>query len=328
MKKIIDDKRLIYKCCSLYYNQRMTQEKICKKLGLSRATVSRLLEAGREVGIVQIQVVNPSDFNYGEMEQQLEELYGLKDVMIVEEQPLDTTYDRIERLSDTAFDYLRRRMKSGDFIGVTMGRSLLHITKTKKEYRENRDLLFVPMFGGVSQKRTGREDVQSNHIAVEFAKKFGGDYVQFLAPAVFSDEKVKKMFLKEDSMKYIYDYFSKLKIVIMGIGVPNISGTALVTEGYLDEDKLNEFVEKGAVGDASLQFYNIDGDTKPFDEFNKRVVGIQREQLCKVETRIGIGGGKKKAKAVIGAIASKSINVLVTDSECAIEILNYEKMRT
>ena len=41
MKKIVDDLRLIYKVCCLYYEDDMRQQEISDYLGISRATVSR-----------------------------------------------------------------------------------------------------------------------------------------------------------------------------------------------------------------------------------------------------------------------------------------------
>jgi DNA-binding transcriptional regulator LsrR (DeoR family) len=97
-----------------------------------------------------------------------------------------------------------------------MGRTLHHVTQVSKEYDyDKQDLLFVPMYGGISQKRTGKMDVQSNRIAVEFAQKFGGDYVQFLAPAVFSSKKVKDIFLNEETIRYIYRYFTRCGIAFL-----------------------------------------------------------------------------------------------------------------
>ena len=55
MKKIVDDNRLIYKCCYLYYMDGLGQKEICDQLGISRATVSRLLKAGKENGVVRIE---------------------------------------------------------------------------------------------------------------------------------------------------------------------------------------------------------------------------------------------------------------------------------
>lgn len=47
MKKIVDDWRLIYKVCSLYYEDDMRQQEISDYLGISRATISRMLPEGK-----------------------------------------------------------------------------------------------------------------------------------------------------------------------------------------------------------------------------------------------------------------------------------------
>ena len=322
MRKIIDDTRLIYKCCYLYYVERKNQMEICKILGLSRTSVSRMLELGREKGIVEINVINPDQFDYGKMEQELQMKYHLQEVIVVDSDPLDSKEQQRERLSEAAFTYLASILKDGDCVGVTMGRTLHNIANIAKEYDfQKQDLLFVPMYGGLSQKRTHREDVQSNRIAVEFARKFGGDYVQFLAPAVFSSKKVKEIFLNEETVRYIYRYFNKLRIALLGIGIPEAGKTGLFYEGYLGEEELKEYLQKGAVGESALRFYDQNGNKEAFDDFNSRVVGIEQEQLLKIEVRIGIAGGEYKAEAVKGAIKAGDINVLITDISCAKEML-------
>ena len=50
---------LMYSAASLYYLQDSTQAEIAEHLGMSRATVSRLLSEARRVGIVRIDVVSP-----------------------------------------------------------------------------------------------------------------------------------------------------------------------------------------------------------------------------------------------------------------------------
>ena len=44
MKKIVDDERLIYKVCSLYYQDNMNQKEIGDYLGVSRSSVLRMLQ--------------------------------------------------------------------------------------------------------------------------------------------------------------------------------------------------------------------------------------------------------------------------------------------
>ena len=46
MKKIVDDERLIYKVCCLYYQDDMNQKEIGDYLGISRSSVLRMLQKG------------------------------------------------------------------------------------------------------------------------------------------------------------------------------------------------------------------------------------------------------------------------------------------
>ena len=59
MKKLVDDAGLIYRCCKMYYEDRLSQHQIADRLAVSRVTVSRMLSAGRDMGIVRIEVVEP-----------------------------------------------------------------------------------------------------------------------------------------------------------------------------------------------------------------------------------------------------------------------------
>ena len=89
MKKIVDDERLIYKVCCLYYQDDMNQKEIGDYLGISRSSVLRMLQKGKEIGIVTIELNNPVSYNYGDMEKTLETMFGLRDVVLVEDSVLD-----------------------------------------------------------------------------------------------------------------------------------------------------------------------------------------------------------------------------------------------
>ena len=80
MKKIVDDWRLIYKVCSLYYEDDMRQQEVSDYLGISRATVSRMIQKGKGSGIVSVEVINHVQFYYNKQKQALERKYGMKEV--------------------------------------------------------------------------------------------------------------------------------------------------------------------------------------------------------------------------------------------------------
>ena len=232
MKKIVDDWRLIYKVCSLYYEDDMRQQEVSDYLGISRATVSRMLQKGKESGIVRVEVINPVQFSYNKLEKALERKYGLKEVIVVESSALDTKTESVSRMYERAALYLSQFFKDGDWIGVTMGHTLHNIVKTNRAFEKDKKLMFVPIVGGIGQSTIDKVDVQSNRIAQEFSRKFGGTYTQFLSPAVFSEQKAMEYFLKEKSISYIFDDFQKLDTLIMGIGIPQRVESTLVRAGY------------------------------------------------------------------------------------------------
>ena len=321
MKKIVDDERLIYKVCSLYYQDNMNQQEVGDFLGVSRSSVLRMLQKGREMGIVTIELHNPRFYDYGEMEKTLERAYGLKDVLIVETSVLDTRSEAASYMFGSASDYLHGFFKEGDRIGVAMGNTLNNVVSTNKTYEKYKDLLFVALEGSISRITIEGTDMQGNELARKFAEKFGGTYTQFLSPAVFSDKSILDFFMKEKAVNYILDEFKKLNVVVVGIGVPDGTEHTLAKAGYMTEDERRALVEHGAVGDMCLQFYDKDGNTDGFGFFNDRVAAMRLEEIRRVPSKIGIAGGERKAEAVIGAIRGGYINTLITDTECAKKLI-------
>lgn len=321
MKKIVDDERLIYKVCCLYYQDDMNQKEIADYLGISRSSVLRMLQKGKEMGIVTIELHNPHFYDYGDMEKKLESLYGFKDVLIVESSVLDTRSEAAAYLFGKASDYLYSYFKEGDQIGVAMGRTLSNVATTTMNYEKIRNLLFVPMEGGISQSTMDGADVQGNEIARKFADKFGGTYTQFLSPAVFSDSKVLDFFMQEKAVNYILDEFKKINIVVLGIGIPDKADHTLLRAGYVSSRELRKIVDMGAVGDMCLQFYDKDGNADKFAFFNDRVAAMKLSRIREVPTKIGIAGGEKKADAVIAAVRGGYVNILITDTDCARKLL-------
>ena len=321
MKKIVDDWRLIYKVCSLYYEDDMRQQEVSDYLGISRATVSRMLQKGKESGIVRVEVINPVQFSYNKLEKALERKYGLKEVIVVESSALDTKTESVSRMYERAALYLSQFFKDGDWIGVTMGHTLHNIVKTNRAFEKDKKLMFVPIVGGLGQSTIDKVDVQSNRIAQEFARKFGGTYTQFLSPAVFSEQKAMEYFLKEKSISYIFDDFQKLDTLIMGIGIPQRVESTLVRAGYITGENLEKFARDGMAGDIALHFFDEDGATEKFRAFNDRVAGMPLETMKKVRNRIGIAGGENRAEAIRGAIKGGFINMLITNIDAAEKLL-------
>lgn len=146
MRKVVDDRRLIYKCCKLYYEEDLSQQEIADRLAVSRVSVNRMLQAGREQGMVIIRVVSPNLLEYSQLEQKLEQLFGLKEAVVVENSPLNTRYDHINALGLETIKLLETYLHDGDLVGVSMGMTLHNICRTPRQDSEDVHCTFVARF--------------------------------------------------------------------------------------------------------------------------------------------------------------------------------------
>lgn len=323
MKKIIDDIRLIYKCCSLYYEDNMSQQEISEVLQISRPSVARMIKSGRSSGIVKIEINNPDNLMFADMERELEKRFGLEEVVIAASNSTEIGNEFInENLSQEMAKFLMRIVEDREYIGVTMGTTLRNLTRGNINNIEKLRCTFVPVVGGIGESRY---DIHSNYIAMAFANLFKANCLQFFAPLVFSKQELLQNFLQEESMQGILKSFNKISTVIMGIGrVSTIDSTILKT-GYINEELFEEFCKSGAIGDIALQFFDKDGNVEKFNKFNKLVSGMPIDKLKKVRRRIGVTIGAHKAKSVVGAIRGGFVNILIIDSDCAEALLNYKE---
>ncbi|WP_182185998.1 sugar-binding transcriptional regulator [Pectinatus frisingensis] len=321
MKKIIDDIRLIFKCCGLYYEDGLSQQEISDMLQVSRPSVARMIKNGREQGIVKIKVINPDSLIFGNLEREIEKNFGLEEVIIVPSGNADPVYEPNENLANETFKFLSRVLENKDYVGITMGRTLKNLLKGHHDV-EFRKCTFVPIVGGVAENSY---DIHSNYLATSFAEIYHADCLQFFAPLVFSNKDMLHNFLCEYSMQKIMRAFKKISIAIMGIGMPAKQKSTLVKAGYIKEKLFDEFIAKGMVGDVAAQFYDKDGNTEQFESFNNLIAAMSIENLKKVPCRIGIVAGKDKINSLIGAIRGNLINVLITDSDCAKELFNHRE---
>ena len=76
-----DKDKLAINVAKLYYRSDYSQQKIAQELGVSRPSISRLLQYAKDKGYVNIQIVDPVE-DMSHMEQRLKDKLHLKDVKI------------------------------------------------------------------------------------------------------------------------------------------------------------------------------------------------------------------------------------------------------
>lgn len=122
-----DKDKLAINVAKLYYRSDYSQQKIAQELGVSRPSISRLLQYAKDKGYVNIQIVDPVE-DMSHMEQRLKDKLHLKDVKIASSTINDE--EEIKKyIGITAARYLDSIIKDGDIIGVGWGTTLYNMSQ-------------------------------------------------------------------------------------------------------------------------------------------------------------------------------------------------------
>lgn len=312
------DIRLLVRCSQMYYEDGLNQAQISKKLGISKSSISRILNSAKEEGIIKISVLNPLPNKYIYLEKGLEKKFGLKEVIVVDSKSNEPREIKQE-LAKASAEYLERVIKDDDIIGVTWGTTIKEITKYVKNNRRNK-VTFIPLLGGLGQSNI---DIHSNQIALELAKKFKADSRLLHAPCIIDDPERKKMFIEDKNIQTFLKLLEKVNIAITGIGSPQLNTSTMLATGYYSKKQIENLVQEGAVADISSLFIDKFGQGDSFEN-NNRVIGVTLNQIKNIPLTIGVAGHEKKTKAILAALRGGYIDVLIVDDKTAQGILNLD----
>ncbi|MGV2786985.1 helix-turn-helix domain-containing protein, partial [Clostridium perfringens] len=117
-----DKQRLSIEAARLYYMSDYSQQDIATRLGVSRPTVSRLLQHAKEQGYVQISIVDPLE-DLGALGEGVKKKYELEQVL-VSYSPINEYREIQKHISKRAADYLHETVQDADIIGVTWGTTM------------------------------------------------------------------------------------------------------------------------------------------------------------------------------------------------------------
>ena len=112
-------------------------------------------------------------------------------------------------------------------------------------------------------------------------------------------------------------------IALVGIGPVDSQLSGLYRTGYLTEADAEKFTAAGIVGDLMGRLLDISGNLS--DAYiNCCIVGQDLESLRQVPTAIGIAGSVMKASAILAALRTGCLDVIITDALTAKEVLGAQ----
>jgi DNA-binding transcriptional regulator LsrR (DeoR family) len=271
--------------------------------------VSRLLKQAVAVGIVRTTVVSPRSV-HAELEDRLEQVFGLREAVIAETDDLDDERQILRALGAAAAVYLETTLIGGERIGVSSWSSTLLATVEAMSPRATTVAeQVVQMLGGVGAPTA---QTQATRITGRLAQLTGAQAVFLPAPGLLASGDMREALGSDPNIEAVLRACDDLTMALVGIGSVEPSPLLRASGNALADSELLALRQAGAVGDVCLRFFDADGRHVVAD-LDRRVLGIDVDQLRKIPRRVGVAGGERKVSAIAAALRGEWINVLVTN---------------
>jgi DNA-binding transcriptional regulator LsrR (DeoR family) len=312
----IRDPELLAKAARLYFLEDRSQDDVAAVLGTTRSNVSRMLKQARDLGIVQIRIVDPARRDH-ELEQALRIRFGLADARVLEVTPETDVLPGVGRL---AVRWLEETLRDGQVVALSWGHTLQAMVRAV-DGLSRRDVEVVQLVGGLSALASA---VTGQELVRELSERMGARHRYLHAPALFGSAEALAMMLREQAIADALNAAKRADVAVVGIGTPGIgSSGALIDALGLTSAQRADFDACEPVGDVCARFYDLSG-REVRSVVSGRVLAVTLDDLRAIPTVAGVAAGREKALGILGALRGRIIDVLVCDQEAARSVLSLD----
>lgn len=298
-----EEVELMTRVASLYYLEDVTQAEIGLLLGLSRPKVNRLLRRARDEHIVEITVRTHPALRT-ELESDLVKRFAVARAILVANQRSDE--NQRDQVARAAAEHLALTLHDGITIAVGMGRNVGAIPDQLSS-PPRRACTFVCAIGGSPQIEAL---VNPNEICRRLAAAFRGQAESLYAPAYAENSVLRDALLQHNDVREALARARSAAIAIVGIGDAR-NDSAVVQMGCFSGTEMGQLRQAGAVGDMLGSFFDLNGS--PVSQgMETRVVGLSAADLRAIPQVIAVVSEPAKELAVLGALRTGIVDVLIT----------------
>ena len=301
----------------LYYHEGMTQAEIGRVLKVSRPSVANLLSRARDTGVVRISV-RTDYLGSMQLSRTVRERFGLSQVVIVPTRPGASPASVRRSLGRAGAIYLESEVRPGEILLTAWGEMMLEVAMALN-YRRVPELTIAQSLGGLSSA----DDFNPTRVAGLIAERFGARVFHLYVPCVVESRAVRNVLKRDPNIHSAFEVARAANRAMMGIGKAAADAT-VVRAGFISGSQMDELRAKGAVGDVMGRFFDIEG--KPVDtEMNERIMALTFEDLGRIKPVIAVAGGTEKVEAILGAVRTGYIDVLIVDERTANAVIDLDR---
>lgn len=298
---------LLHGIAKMHYETAMSQVDIAKRLGISTATVSRMLQRARTEGIVRIEI--PDLIAVDELGANLRQHLALKAAAVVE----TPSVNALAALAGPVGEMLGQAgLGPGSVLAVGWGRAIRAILDAGLPTIPG--VLTVPATGGMQQHLP---HFQVNEFVRLAAEQLRG-VPHFVHAPYLPSAATREAFLADEAIAESVALWDRIDVALVGIGLPHAQNSPEASAATPDEQVLGS-----AVGDVIRHYVDASGRLVDWDG-EGRMIAASPEQLRRTPLVIGAAIGVEKVEAILGAVRAGFIGALVTDVRTAAALLARE----
>lgn len=307
----------LIKVAKLYYEVGDTQKTIAEKLNYSRPTISRMLDAAIDRGIVKVTVQYPIN-SMKNLEEKVKSKYNLRKVFIAPGY-VDNVNLVMQDVGKALGTYLTEICGDNDVLGISWGTTLNTIPEFIPA-NDKKNIKIVQLNGGISKNSFSTGSIA---LLEKFAEAFSAEFHLLSVPTIVDSQEIAEAILTDTNTKEITEMGRLCNIALFGIGKTSYDNI-LYQGGYFLKDEYDKLIEDGAVGDICSRYFDLEGEIV-HSNLNERTIGLQLEELQNKKHSIAMAVGKDKTKAVYGAIKGNYLNTLFIDESIARALLEIKE---
>jgi DNA-binding transcriptional regulator LsrR (DeoR family) len=308
-----DHLRLMTKVARMYYQRGLRQSQIATELHISQARSPACSSRPPSWGIVR--TIIPPPGVHTDLEEEIQGRYQLRDVIVVDADFAGD--DVVPALGAAAAVYLETTLTGGERMGISIWSTAVLATVEAMHLRKRNGRVVeevVQLIGGVGNPAV---QVRATRLTGRLAELTGARPVFMATPGLVSTAATRKALMSDVMVNEVMTGWDQLTMAVVGIGSLEDPSPLLRQSGNaLTADEQERLRALGAVGDICLRFFDERGQLVP-STVDTRVVGIAPDQLCKIDRRVGVAGGRRKFSAIRAAPRGNWVNVLITSLDVA-----------
>ncbi|ASQ14666.1 sugar-binding transcriptional regulator [Sinorhizobium meliloti] len=309
--------RQMHQALVLHFLEGMTQAQIADQLGISHATVNRLIKRGRQLGLVEIKIKSPVE-PLVEIEEQLLALGGIRRAVVVPTVS-DNPQIALQSVGEAAARLMLEQISDGETICITGGKGVSAVVAGLQPSRRF-DIEVIPATGCVQ----GKHYTDVNHVSTLMADRLGGHSFQIHAPLFADSEAERKMLLGMRSVADVFKRARDAKIAVVGIG-SILSDDSSYYDLHPSSSTDREAIEQSGASCELLAHLLDDHGRVCGYGLNRRLVSLTLSEFASIPTKIGVASGPSKAGPILSVMRGNHLDTLVTDQATGARILELAK---